>query len=227
MQSFHPTFLYIKRHTVTGKLYFGKTTKNPLSYRGSGKHWIRHIKIHGIDNIETLWYCLFTEREECNKFALMFSKQENIVESNNWLNLIPENGLVGGAQIISLETRQKISIAATGRKLSESTKAKLSIAAKGKSRPSTIYTEQWRQKQRESHIGRKDSEVMLKRKSIAQSGPNNPRAKTWILVDKDELLIEVKSLKSWCKERSFNSDSLTSTLHTGKFYKGFKVISKS
>ena len=27
-QNFKPTYLYIKQHTVTGKLYFGKTTKD-------------------------------------------------------------------------------------------------------------------------------------------------------------------------------------------------------
>lgn len=44
---FRPTFLYIKQHTITGKLYFGKTSKNldkMLSYKGSGKYWLDHIK---------------------------------------------------------------------------------------------------------------------------------------------------------------------------------------
>ena len=73
--SFTPTYLYIKQHSITGKLYFGKTTsKDPVRYLGSGKHWLRHIKVHGKEHIETLWYCLFTEQEELTKFALLFSE---------------------------------------------------------------------------------------------------------------------------------------------------------
>lgn len=94
---FKPTYLYIKQHSITGKLYFGKTVKDPEKYLGSGKHWIRHIKKHGIEHIETIWYCLFLDKESCTEFALNFSKQENIVESKDWLNLKPENGLDGGS----------------------------------------------------------------------------------------------------------------------------------
>lgn len=92
-----PTYLYIKQHTKTGKLYFGKTTKDPLKYKGSGKHWLRHIKIHGIEYVETIWYCLYYDYVELSKFALMYSEQENIVDSDIWLNLKFENGLDGGS----------------------------------------------------------------------------------------------------------------------------------
>lgn len=93
---FKPTFLYIKRHTITGLKYFGKTTTNdPIRYQGSGTYWTRHIKKHG-PSIETLWYQLFTDKEELKKFALNFSKENNIVESLEWANLKPEDGLRGG-----------------------------------------------------------------------------------------------------------------------------------
>lgn len=66
---FKPTFLYIKQHNKTGLLYFGKTTRQDVEkYRGSGVHWKRHIKKHGND-VSTLWFCLFVEKEECVKFA--------------------------------------------------------------------------------------------------------------------------------------------------------------
>lgn len=93
--NFTPTYLYIKQHKVTGKLYFGKTTKNPENYNGSGIHWKSHIKKHG-SIIETLWYCLYTDEESIKNTALSFSKLWNIVESNEWLNLIEENGVDGG-----------------------------------------------------------------------------------------------------------------------------------
>lgn len=95
---FKPTFLYIKQHSITGLLYFGKTTKkNVEKYSGSGVHWKKHLKKHGNDTV-TLWYCLFTDQESCVEFATMFSKSHNIVESPEWANLIEENGL-DGAQV--------------------------------------------------------------------------------------------------------------------------------
>jgi len=93
---FIPTFLYIKQHTITGKLYFGKTTKDPEKYLGSGKYWKDHINKHGIEHVVNLWYCLFLDKPSINEFALNFSKQHNITESSDWANLIPENGLDGG-----------------------------------------------------------------------------------------------------------------------------------
>lgn len=92
---FTPAHLYIKQHTVTGKLYFGKTINNPLKYDGSGTHWVRHIKKHGKEHIVTLWYELFTDKDEIQRFALSFSEDMNIVESKQWLNAKMENGLDG------------------------------------------------------------------------------------------------------------------------------------
>ena len=118
-----PTYLYIKRHKITGKCYFGKTTNpDPTKYKGSGLHWLRHIKLHGIEHVETLWYKLFTDQEEITKVALTFSKQQDIVNSDLWLNLQPENGLDGGG----LGRR-------VGSKQSEETKRKLSQIAKSRS----------------------------------------------------------------------------------------------
>ena len=133
-EDFTPTFLYIKQHSVTGKLYFGKTVKDPEVYMGSGKHWTSHIKKHGREHIITLWYSLFLDRESCTQFALMFSEHQRIVESADWLNLMPENGLDGGCPglILSEEHKQKISAAHKGKLFSEETRAKLSAAHKGK-----------------------------------------------------------------------------------------------
>jgi hypothetical protein len=89
-------------------LYFGKTTKSEKilleKYNGSGIYWSRHLKMHGKDSVETIWYCLFTEEEELVKFALQCSSQWDIVNSNVdgkkiWANEKPENGLEGGGCI--------------------------------------------------------------------------------------------------------------------------------
>ncbi len=95
MNTFKPTFLYIKQHSITGMLYFGKTYKNPTKYIGSGLYWRRHLSTHGVQHVNTIWYCLYTDQDECTKFAQQFSIQEDIVNSNLWANLTIENGLDG------------------------------------------------------------------------------------------------------------------------------------
>lgn len=96
---FKPTYLYIKQHSVTGKLYFGKTTKNPEKYHGSGKYWKRHITEYGLEYVETLWYCLFYDEESIIEFATTCSILWGIVESEDWANLIYENGIDGGTKL--------------------------------------------------------------------------------------------------------------------------------
>src|SRR5574337_1375908 len=88
-------YLYIKQHRTTKLLYFGKTRrKNPEKYIGSGRHWNYHIKKHG-NHIDTLCIFEFDDQEECTKFALQFSQENDIVQSKLWANSIPENGLDG------------------------------------------------------------------------------------------------------------------------------------
>lgn len=153
-------YLYVKQHSVTGLKYFGKTlSKDPLKYKGSGKHWLRHLKKHGneVDTIE-LWE--FDNQEQCTEFALHFSKENNIVESTEWANLQDENGLDGNYQFNFLkgktyeeihgiekakrlrsirkwpehtvESRRKMSEIAKLRKHSDETKKKMSNSRKGK-----------------------------------------------------------------------------------------------
>lgn len=106
--TFTPTYLYIKQHSITGKLYFGKTIRNPEIYLGSGTYWNRHIKKHGKEHVITLWYCLFYDKESITDFAINFSKSQNIVESEKWLNLKPETGVDGGTIGFSSITKDGI-----------------------------------------------------------------------------------------------------------------------
>ena len=95
MPSFNPTYLYIKRHKDTGLKYFGKTAKkNPYEYAGSGKYWLKHLKKHS-NNVENVWVEYFTDKDNCVEFAEFFSQFYNIVNSDDWANLIVENGLDG------------------------------------------------------------------------------------------------------------------------------------
>lgn len=89
-------YLYVKQHSITGLKYFGKTTKDPFKYLGSGKRWVRHIKKHGVKHVRTIEVFGFDNIEKCKEFASKFSKEHNIVESIEWANLAPENGTDGG-----------------------------------------------------------------------------------------------------------------------------------
>jgi len=91
-----PTALLVMRHKVTGLRYFCKTSifKTINQYKGSGLHWKRHMKKHGMD-IEVGVLGVYFDKERCLSAAKQFSKENNIGSSPEWANLIPENGLDG------------------------------------------------------------------------------------------------------------------------------------
>jgi hypothetical protein len=94
---FTPRRLYIKQHSVTGMRYFGQTVSEDIDkYKGSGTYWVRHIKKHGVEHVINEWISeWFYEPETISDFALEFSEQYDIVNSKEWANLIPEDGLGG------------------------------------------------------------------------------------------------------------------------------------
>lgn len=129
-------YLYIKRHEVTRKLYFGKTTKDPMKYPGSGFYWLRHLRVHG-PHVKTLWFRGFEDQVECTTFALKFSEKHHIVDSDRWLNLKPENGLdgtVSGTKFgpTSKEVRAKISARLMGHPKSDAHRKNISLSHTGK-----------------------------------------------------------------------------------------------
>lgn len=181
---FEPTWLYIKQHKITGKKYFGKTTKDPLDYNGSGIYWNKHIKKHGIEHVETIWFYLFTDIDNLVDFATRFSEWNNIVDSEEWANLMYEDGLNGGSKNrfvseetklnmslgwkkrspVTLETRMKISKALTGKTLSESTIEKVKKSNIGKKR-----SDESKQRMSEAQINRKYIFTEEHRKKISKS----------------------------------------------------------
>ena len=87
-------YLYAKQHNKTGLRYFGKTIRDPYKYNGSGLYWRRHLKVYGKD-ITTTWVHAYDDLELCEQEALFFSKVYNIVDSDEWANIKPENGKDG------------------------------------------------------------------------------------------------------------------------------------
>jgi len=189
------TYLYIKQHKITGLKYFGKTTKNPLLYLGSGKHWKRHIKKHGEKNVETVWYQLFTNKDELLEYALNFSKENNIVDSKEWANLKEENGLDGGFDKHTKESNEKNSIKAKQR------------WAKG------VYDAE---KLRLSRIGFKQPESQKIAVSKALS-------KKWEITTPNGETIIITNLRKFCHENNLDQGNLSRGKHKG--WKAEKIIS--
>jgi hypothetical protein len=113
-------YIYLKTHNITGLKYLGKTIKNPNEYAGSGIYWKRHLKKYGDDVTTTI---LFQSEDitEIKEYGLHISTKLNIVESNEFANLMPENGIGG----ITSTTWKKGSIAHNkGKKCPNISKAK-------------------------------------------------------------------------------------------------------
>ena len=158
MSIYKPTYLYIKKHNITGLKYFGKTIRDPLKYKGSGRYWLNHLKQHGND-VTTEWFQVFEDEKLLSEYAIKFSKEYNIVESAEWANLVIENGInSGGVAGItrSAETRQKIAQARKGRPTSEETKEKIRKKLKGKTFDSMRKPKSalWYKRHAETHKGK-------------------------------------------------------------------------
>lgn len=124
-----PTYLYVKTHLKTGLKYFGKTIKDPFQYWGSGVYWQRHLKCHGHEHSTSI-IGLFTDENDLRESAIRFSRENNIVKSDEWANLKEEDGMMGGA------TR-------TGYVMSESEKDHLRQMNRGRS---YVHSEERRKK---------------------------------------------------------------------------------
>ena len=112
---FKPTALYIKTHNITGFKYFGKTTRLDCihSYKGSGVHWRRHLKVHG-DSYTTELLGIWQDKDRLIEYSKKFCEQHDVVSSKEWANMVLEEGLQGassGETNVSkrLDVRQKMS----------------------------------------------------------------------------------------------------------------------
>jgi hypothetical protein len=95
---FKTTALYVKTHNKTGFKYFGKTTRLSCvhTYKGSGIHWRRHLKVHGNDYTTEL-LGIWQDPERLKKFAVKFCNENNVVKSEKWANMVLEEGLQGAS----------------------------------------------------------------------------------------------------------------------------------
>ena len=168
--------LYIATHNKTGLKYFGKTTKwftqesLQKNYHGSGKYWIKHKKKHGEKDVTMEIYeiCSLNESDDdyVEPIALRFSEENHIMESEEWANLIPEDGLSGSIKgnKHSEETKSKIALS----KLNLTDESKARISGSAKNRPEV--SNQTRDKMRASKLGVSHSEETKSKMSKSSKG---------------------------------------------------------
>jgi hypothetical protein len=149
---FAPTVLLVMTHNVTGLKYFCKTTRTDRLawYKGSGIAWRKHLADNGSDvNVEVLGF--YVDEARCLAAAKKFSQENNIVESDEWANLVEELGKNGASlkgernpfygKKHSDESLQKLRLFKIGVSVnagvpkSKEHREKLSAALKGKSNP--------------------------------------------------------------------------------------------
>ena len=127
-------YLYHKISPL-GLNYLGVTIRNPYKYMGSGKYWRNHIKSHKINISDVKTIILFEtyDRDELIEKSIYYSEIYNIVDSDDWANLIPETG---SSSVIGLkhteESKSRIRESHKGKICSDETKNKISDSNKGR-----------------------------------------------------------------------------------------------
>lgn len=166
-RQFKPTRLAVKE--LNGIKYFCKTVgKNIEKYPGSGVRWTNHVKKYGKENINTLWisdwfYC----PHYLQNFALTFSEYNCIVESDEWANLIPENGLSG------LGGSKKGHMAGIPKPKSQSHRKSISDTLSGvtlEDRHGKVRAAEIRSAMSKARIGKRNSAEAIERTRLAHLG---------------------------------------------------------
>lgn len=94
--AFKPTALLVMEHNITGLKYFCKTTMldRVYRYKGSGVVWTKHMREHGFD-VKVGLLGFYIDKDRCLNAAKNFSIENNIVDSDEWANLVIETGKNG------------------------------------------------------------------------------------------------------------------------------------
>lgn len=138
-------YLYKKTHNKTGLNYLGYTTRNPLTYNGSGIVWNNHLRENGID-ISTVILAESLEKTTIQSLGRHYSELWDIVKSPLWANSMKETcGGPGGKLGVprTESTKEKIREKLAGRTHSPEQNSAKSSRQKGKSK-----SKEWVEKMR-------------------------------------------------------------------------------
>lgn len=143
-------FVYLSTNKINGKKYVGDHSTNNLGdgYFGSGKYFLRALKEYGKENFEIKILEFFSSKEEA------FNAQERYIKEHNTLfpdgyNLDSKGGF--HYQILSENTKNKMKIPKT---LEHKKKLKDAWIERRKRK----ISKETRDKNRKSHLGKKQSQ---------------------------------------------------------------------
>lgn len=183
--------LYIKTHNITGLKYFGKTIRDDVhKYKGSGQYWKRHISKYGYD-VTTEIYEQSTDENYIREKAIQFSLDNNIVESDEWANMIVED--ISGARCFGHINGMFGKTHSDDNKKQQSERAKDMMAVVDNNK-NVLYVSKYDERVIKGELvpesrGRKLSESTKLKMSKNRQGSDNPKAKCIIICDNDDNII--------------------------------------
>jgi hypothetical protein len=89
-------YLMIKKAYPSGLKYLCYTKQEPYAYKGSGLRWENHIRYHN-SHIITSIIGEYETMEEIRENGIKWSRELDVVASEEWANLREEDGLGGGS----------------------------------------------------------------------------------------------------------------------------------
>lgn len=170
-------FVYITTCLANGKRYLGqrKFNKGWQNYIGSGNAFTKAVSRYGRENFTRSIIDICYSAEELNEAERAYSLALDVVEDENYYNLVQGGGTSAGWKP-SEETRKKISEAHKGeknvwygRKHTQEEKRKIGAARKGMKLP-----KEWRENISAARTGQKISEEAREKLKSRNAGENNP-----------------------------------------------------
>jgi len=119
------------------------------------------------------------------------------------------------------ETKSKIRKTLKNRIISEETKKLMSKATSGRYK-GRVLTEEWKLKLSVSQLGKTHTTKSKSLMSSAHSGDKNPAAKNYLLKTPEGEEINIKSLKTFCKDNNLNYDCL----RRNRIFNGWQVLKR-
>jgi hypothetical protein len=204
-------YLLVKTHAITGLRYLCQTTRQDYNkYSGSGTYWKRHLKKHGPQHTtEVIKECL--TREEMIHWGNYYSSLWNIVKSDEWANLKPEEGN-GNTTAWTKELwnrsgfREKIV----------------------KARKTSYTTEQYRQQQR-NNSKKLWANLEFRNNRPDQSGANNPNydPTPYTFIDKNGITFTGSKLE-FSKQYNLRTKAVRHLVKGDvQIHKGWKIVKKN
>jgi hypothetical protein len=158
---------------------------------------------------------VFDNVNDGEKFAIKFSKNNNIVESKEWANLTEEN--CRNNIVINEEIKLKISKANAGRKHSEQSKRNM-----GNSHIGMKHSEQSKEKISRGHKGRPNGRLGKHLSEETKRKIGNAHTKSYLIIDTHGNERIITNLSKFCQENNLH-DTLMGKVALGerKHHKGW------